>query len=207
MRINIKNIIIVLELIVIFVLAIILVLQHNESNLLEYASEIERKWLIKVDDIPYDLSKAEKYEIVQNYLNFSPEIRVRNINNEEYILTTKCDTAIKGFTREEHEYMITEEEYNSLLTKKEGNTIYKTRYRFNDENGIEMEIDIFSGNLQGLAYLEIEFLDIESANKYDTPNWVVKDVTTDLNYKNGYLARFGIPKSFYEYTKQQKVGE
>ncbi len=90
---------------------------------------------------------------------------------------------MKGFVREEHEWLISKEEYDKLLTKKEGNTINKTRYRFKDEKGIEMEIDIFSGDLKGLAYLEIEFVDTESANKYLTPNWVVKDVTTDLSIK------------------------
>lgn len=64
-----------------------------------------------------------------------------------------------------------------------------------------MEIDIFSGNLEGLAYLEIEFGNKEAAQKYENPYWIKKDVTTDLAYKNGYLARYGIPNSFFEYTK------
>ena len=196
-----KNIIIMLELIIIIILSIALILKYNQNNMLEYDEEIEKKWLIKVSDIPYDLSQAEKYEIVQTYLNFSPEIRVRNINNSEYVLTIKCDTALKGFVREEHEWLISKEEYDNLLNKKEGNTITKTRYRFFDENGIEMEIDIFSGELVGLAYLEIEFVDTESAENYEAPDWVIKDVTTDLNYKNGYLARYGIPNSFFEYIK------
>ena len=196
-----KNIFIVIELIIIIVLVIVLVLKCNESNILEYDSEIERKWLIRQEDIPYDLSQAEKYEIFQTYLNFSPEIRVRNINDSEYILTIKCDTALKGFVREEHEWLISKEEYDNLLNKKEGNTINKTRYILEDEKGIEMEIDIFSGDLEGLAYLEIEFVDTESANNYLAPDWVIKDVTTDLSYKNGHLARYGIPESFFEYIK------
>ena len=196
-----KNILIVIELVIIIALGIALVLKYNESNILAYDSEIEKKWLIRQEDIPYDLSQAEKYEIIQTYLNFSPEIRVRSINNSEYILTIKCDTALKGFVREEHEWLISKEEYDHLLTKQEGNTINKTRYRFKDENGIEMEIDIFSGDLEGLAYLEIEFVDTESANNFSTPNWVIKDVTTDLSYKNGYLARYGIPESYFEYIK------
>ena len=65
-----------------------------------------------------------------------------------------------------------------------------------------MEIDIFSGDLEGLAYLEIEFVNIESAENYKDPNWVIKDVTTDLLYKNGHLSRYGIPESFYEYIKK-----
>lgn len=196
-----KNIFIIIELVIIIVLSVALILKYNENNILEYDSEIEKKWLIKQEDIPYDLSQAEKYEIVQTYLNFSPEIRVRNINDNEYVLTIKCDTALKGFVREEHEWLISKEEYDNLLTKKEGNTINKTRYRFKDEKGTEMEIDIFSGDLEGLAYLEIEFVDIESANNYSTPDWVIRDVTTDLSYKNGYLARYGIPNSFLEYIK------
>lgn len=196
-----KNVIIIFEIIIIIILSVALILKYNENSMLEYSEEIEKKWLIKVSDIPYDLTEADKYEIVQTYLNFSPEIRIRNINNMEYVLTTKCDTAIKGLVREEHEYLITKEEYDNLLIKKEGNTIYKTRYRFINEDGIEMEIDIFSGELEGLAYLEVEFIDIESAEKYQVPSWVIKDVTTDLSYKNGYLARYGIPNSFFEYIK------
>ena len=196
-----KTIIILLELIIIIILSIVLILKCNQNNMLEYDEEIEKKWLIKVSDIPYDLSQAEKYEIVQTYLNFSPEIRVRNINNNEYVLTIKCDTALKGLVREEHEWLISKEEYDNLLTKKEGKTITKTRYRFVDENGIEMEVDIFSGELEGLAYLEREFTDIESAENYKAPDWIIKDVTTDLNYKNGYLARYGIPDSFFDYIK------
>ena len=201
MKNTIIKILFLIETIVIIGLNIVLILKVNDGNILENDQEIEKKWLIKQEDIPYDLSKAEKYEIIQTYINFSPEIRLRNLNNSEYVLTIKCDTALKGFVREEHEWLITKDEYENLLTKKEGNTIYKTRYRFKDENNVEMEIDIFSGDLKGLAYLEIEFSNTESANNYSTPNWVIKDVTTDLNYKNGYLARYGIPKSYYEYIK------
>ena len=195
------RILVLIETIVIIGLGIAFILKVNDSNILEYDQEIEKKWLIRQEDIPYDLSKADKYEIIQTYINFSPEIRLRNLNNSEYVLTIKSDTALKGFVREEHEWLITKEEYENLITKKEGSTIYKTRYRFKDENNVEMEIDIFSGDLKGLAYLEIEFSNTESANDYLTPNWVIKDVTTDLNYKNGYLARYGIPKSYYEYIK------
>ena len=195
------RILVLIETIVIIGLGIAFILKVNDSNILEYDQEIEKKWLIRQEDIPYDLSKADKYEIIQTYINCSPEIRLRNLNNSEYVLTIKSDTALKGFVREEHEWLITKEEYENLITKKEGNTIYKTRYRFKDENNVEMEIDIFSGDLKGLAYLEIEFSNTESANGYLTPNWVIKDVTTDLNYKNGYLARYGIPKSYYEYIK------
>ena len=59
-------------------------------------------------------------------------------------------------------------------------------------------IDIFSGDLEGLAYMEIEFTDIDDAVAYGNPDWVIADVTDDVHYKNGYLARFGIPENYEE---------
>lgn len=202
MKFNVKNMIIVIELIIILSLLTLISVYFFEDSTVQKNMEIEKKWLIKVEDIPYDLSKANKYEIVQTYLNFSPEMRVRNINDGEfYVLTIKRDTKSLGLVREEYEFLLNEDEYNNLLTKQEGNTIYKARYELENEDGFMMAIDIFSGDLEGLAYLEIEFEDKETAENYGTPNWVIKDITTDLNYKNGHLSRYGIPSSFYEYMK------
>jgi CYTH domain-containing protein len=163
--------------------------------------EIEKKWIIDKNKIPYDLEKAEKIEIEQTYINFSPEIRVRKINaGQQYTFAVKTNITEDGMTRNELEENITEEEYKSMITKKEGNTIYKTRYQFLDGDYL-LAIDIFSGDLEGLAYLEIEFENHEIANNYETPDWIIKDVTSDLNYKNGHLARYGIPESYCEYMK------
>lgn len=156
--------------------------------------EIEKKWLISPKDIPYNLSNAEIFEIEQTYISFSPEIRVRKINEgQEYTFAVKTNLTSDGMIRDELEDSITEDEYNNLLKKKEGNTIHKTRYQFLDGNYL-VAIDIFSGELKGLAYMEIEFNNKEEANNFQTPFWVIKDVTNDIRYKNGYLARYGIPK-------------
>lgn len=157
--------------------------------------EIERKWLINKDNIPFDLSKADKFDIKQTYISFSPEIRVRDINNgTQYILTIKSNLSVDGLSRTENEYYITEEEYNNFLLKKEGNTIYKTRYQI-EENGIVYAVDIFHEQLDGLAYLEVEFENESVAKQFGNPDWVIKDVTDNINYKNGHLARFGIPQT------------
>ncbi len=164
--------------------------------------EIECKWLVDADTIPYDLSDAEIFEIEQTYINFSPEIRVRRINGEYYTFAVKTNLRDKGLVRDELETDITKEEYDELYAKREGNTIQKTRYQFLDEEGYLVAIDIFHGDLDGLAYMEIEFVSAEEAYEYIEPEWVIADVTDDVNYKNGYLARFGIPESFYEYMKK-----
>ena len=180
-------------------------------NELRYASEvkqiladdleIEKKWLVDVNDIPYNLKNADVECIEQTYICFSPEIRVRRINEgQRYTFAVKTGITEDGMIRNELEEEIKKEEYESMVVKQEGKTINKTRYQIFD-NGYVYAIDIFSGDLSGLAYLEVEFKNKEEAMNFQTPSWVKKDVTADLNYKNGHLARFGIPDTFEEYMK------
>lgn len=205
-----KNKVIPLVLILVFLGLVIYFLGNSiddiryiiETNrILSDDLEIEKKWLVNVDDIPYDLSKANIEKIEQTYICFSPEIRVRRLNDgQRYTFTVKTGITADGMTRNELEEEITKEEYESMVIKQEGNTVNKTRYQILD-GGYVYAIDIFSGDLKGLAYLEVEFENQEDANKFKIPDWVKKDVTADLNYKNGHLARFGIPVTFEEYMK------
>lgn len=165
-------------------------------ELLSDNKEIERKWLIKKEDIPYDLNdpNVQKFEIKQTYICFDPEMRVRDYNNgESFEFTMKNNMTIDGMIRDEINIDITKEQYDNLVIKQEGNTINKTRYQLYDDGQI-IALDIFHGDLDGLAYMEIEFKTEDESNNYKEPNWVIKDVTSDINYKNGYLARYGIPK-------------
>ncbi len=166
------------------------------NELLSDDKEIERKWLINKESIPYDLNSTEvrQYEIKQTYLCFDPEMRVREYNNgDSHEFTIKTNMSDDGLVRDEVNMDITKEQYDNLIKKQEGNTIYKTRYQLYDEGQI-IAIDIFHGDLDGLAYMEIECKNEEESNNYKEPTWVIKDVTSDINYKNGYLARYGIPK-------------
>ena len=204
---KILQIVITLESILILILLSVLIIPKIFKTK-EESFEIEKKWLIRQEDIPYDLSKAEVYEIRQTYISFSPEIRVRDINDGSfYILTIKTDDpAFKGLKRTEQEYYITKKEYSQLLTKKEGSTIHKTRYRLSENNNI-IEIAIFHDQLDGLAYMEIEFPSTESANNFKDPDWVLKDITTDMSYKNGHLAKYGLPDSFKQYLNERSNNE
>lgn len=178
--------------------------KNKINETLKDDKEIEKKWLIDKNKIPYDLSKVKNiYEIEQTYISFAPEIRVRKINKgQAYSFAVKTNLTENGLIRNELEEYITEEEYNNLYKKKEANTIYKTRYQLLDNDYI-LSIDIFHNNLEPLAYLEIEFANEEEAKNYKKPNWIIKDVTDDINYKNGYLARYGIPKSYYTYINNK----
>lgn len=190
------TIIILIILLICSIFAIIYLMskERNQDTLIKDGKEIERKWLINEKDIPYDLSKADKFEVEQSYISFDPEIRIRRINNgESYVLTIKSNMSADGLVRDEIEYYITEESYNLLLAKKEGNTIYKTRYQLYD-NDLMREIDIFKGDLAGLAYMETEYKSEEEAKKEETHSWVVRDVTSEKKYKNQSLAKYGMPK-------------
>lgn len=158
--------------------------------------EIERKWLIKEEDIPYDLSAkgVKGIDILQTYIFFEPEIRVRDYNNGGlYEMTIKNNMSKDGLVRDETIIEITKEEYDNLMQKKEGITIHKTRYELMDKENV-VAIDIFHGELEGLAYMEIEFKNRAESEAYPDPDWVIADVTSDVRYKNGHLARFGIPE-------------
>ena len=151
--------------------------------------EIERKWLVNIDKIPYDLEKLERISIEQTYISFSPEIRVRNINDgEQYILTIKSNLSSDGLMRDEYEINIAKNEYLNLLIKREGLTIYKNRYKIVEGNKT-FEIDVYQKELQGLVCLEIEFETEEEARAYVKPDWVENEVTNDMKYKNSCLAR------------------
>ena len=156
--------------------------------------EIERKWLVRPEEIPYDLSRLPALEIEQAYVSFSPVVRIRRINGgERHVLTVKRPTEFGGLANDEGEKEIDAELYAFLLSNASGNIIRKTRYLHALPNGLTEEIDVFSGALQGLAYLEIEFPDVAAAESYPTPGWVLKDVTRDLRFKNSALAQDGMP--------------
>lgn len=158
--------------------------------------EIEKKWVIDKDKIPYDLSKADCFEIKQTYINYTPEIRVREIKNNGvvwYMMAIKRYVNDDALTREESDFYITQKEYESTVGKGLDNTIYKKRYQF-EVDGLTYAVDIFEGDLEGLAYLEIEFESEELANSFETPDWIIKDVTNDRRYKNQELAQYGMPE-------------
>ena len=166
--------------------------------------EIERKWLTNINDLPFDLKNEENVENVemeQAYLCFNPEIRVRKLNNI-FILTIKNNMSENGLQREEYEYTLSKNEYEKLYEKRDSTTrtINKTRYD-RVQDGVLYHIDVYHDELEGLATVEVEgpkqgetFESQEEANNFKPASWVGKEVTDDVRYKNGYLAKDGMPK-------------
>lgn len=189
---HIKDIIIIVLICALLVVSAQYFMLTSQSN---NNIETERKFLLSLDNLPADMASRSEitFEFVQTYINYSPEMRVRKVNNREYCFTIKLPKDDQGLSREEIEFLITEQEYNELLKKQVGTTIYKTRYQFYEE-GTLITVDVYSHDLTGLAVAEVEFKSVKQAEKYNPPQWFGKEVTSDKRYKNASLARDGMPQ-------------
>lgn len=146
-------------------------------------SEIERKFLVNLDQIPLP---SNGIEIKQGYLplseNVKTAVRVR-VKGEEAFLTIKGEN--KGATRQEFEYTIPVSEALELLEELcHKPLIEKTRYEISVDKHI-WEIDIFHGDNKGLVVAEIELA--AENDQFERPNWLTEEVTDDPRYYNSNL--------------------
>ena len=152
--------------------------------------EIERKYLIDKDKIPFNLSDFPSHIIEQAYLCTSPVVRVRK-EDDNYYMTYKG----KGLmVREEYNLPLTADAYEHLLKKADGNIITKTRYLIplssnNLNKDLLIELDVFKGVFKGLYLAEVEFSTEEDADNFTPPDWFGEDVTLDGTYHNSKMSQ------------------
>lgn len=156
--------------------------------------EIERKFLISMPNLEYinSVTKCVKSEIIQTYLcgneNEEKRIRQRGVNgNYVYYYTVK--TKITDLKRVEKEKKISKDEYLSLLMEADTKLkqIRKTRYCFMLNNQY-FELDVYPF-WEDKAIMEVELTnENEEINMPDFIH-VIKDVTSDDNYKNHSIAQ------------------
>ena len=165
--------------------------------------EIERKFIINPDDLSKEtIARADRFELVQTYISYEPEVRVRRgiirvdgRENRRYYFTMKLPKDEIGLSRSELEFQISSQVYQDLIQKQVGQTIYKTRLQFKEGEHI-FSVDIYHGNeLAGLAVAEVEFDSLEAAASFVPPKWLGLEVTADPRYKNANLAKSGKPVS------------
>lgn len=144
--------------------------------------EIERKFKIKY--LP-DLSNCKCNGIIQGYLSYEPEIRIRQKGNKYYI-TKKSKGTLE---REELETEINADTFNILSNLIQDNIISKTRYEKTIADNLTAEIDIYHGVNEGLMVVEVEFKSLEESLIFQALDWFGEEITDDLSYKNKNLAR------------------
>ena len=148
------------------------------------ALEIERKYLINKDKWD-NFEKGEAQFFRQGYLLTEPNktIRVR-VTDTEGFMTVKGISV--GATRLEYEYTIPRNEAIELLDNFAVSDLIKTRHNI-EFKGKTWEVDTFLGDNEGLLVAEIE---LESEDeKYEIPDWVAEEVTSDKRYFNSYLSQ------------------
>jgi adenylate cyclase len=149
--------------------------------------EVERKFRLRQ---PPDLSSSESDPIEQGYLAVGAdgEVRLRR-KGEKTLLTAKRGA---GLSRGEAEIEISAEQFEALWPLTEGRRLRKRRHVL-PHDGLEIEVDVYQGELEGLIVAEIEFDSEEQARGFEPPDWLGDDVTGDERFLNENLAVDGAP--------------
>lgn len=130
--------------------------------------EIERKFLVKKENLPENLEQYPCKVIEQGYLCTEPVVRIRK-SNDNYYLTYKS----KGLlAREEYNLPLTKEAYEHLKLKADGIVISKVRYVIPEKDGLSIELDVFKAPYEGLLLAEVEFPSEEAGPRLPAPQLV-----------------------------------
>ena len=152
------------------------------------ALEIERKYLVK--SLP---SLGAGTRTVQGYLSFDPTVRVR-LKGSHGRLTIK--SRAEGIARSEYEYEIPASDAEEMFRLCKGALIEKTRYVIG-----RVELDIFSGDNEGLIVAEIELSSEDE--RVELPAWLGREVTDLRRYYNSEL----VLRPYKEWTKAERFDE
>ena len=170
--------------------------------------EIEKKWLVDLSQLPFDLSTLPFQQLEQRYAidprtrgHKSKVTRLRSGEDAEgrIVMTTKIKkktesgtkVSIEANTPIQHSFRRAEILWNSDYAR--ATAVAKRRYEVPIEDGLA-QIDVFEGPLAGLANLEVEFKSESDAASFRPPPWFGRDVTEDDRYSNFQLAVNGLPK-------------
>ncbi len=160
------------------------------------SKEIERKFLVKYIPENLIIDKIIDIEQMHIYKDVKSSIRIRKIdylypdNKREYIYTLKVHNKYDHeliVSKDEYEYQIKEEEYKILKEQRINSVIPKTRVFVSLDNGLEAEIDLYHGYLEGFMTLEIEFPSTDIASGYNVDDWIGEEIGYK-DYSNRMLA-------------------
>lgn len=143
------------------------------------SKEIERKFLIINDNWKALPSQSEKY--IQGYFvtNEKCSIRVRIADDTASI---NIKSATLGVTRSEYDYPVPVSDAREMLKNLCVHPlIEKIRHKIKYDNHT-WEIDVFSGENEGLIVAEIELASIDEP--FSKPDWVGEEVSDDPRYYN-----------------------
>ncbi|MEN8169723.1 MAG: CYTH domain-containing protein [Pseudomonadota bacterium] len=143
------------------------------------ATEIERKFLLNSDDWRDSAGAGTHFR--QGYIVGAERASVR-VRIEGEAANINIKSATLGVRRQEYEYPIPLVDAQELLdTLCEQPQIEKTRYHVSYGEHT-WEIDVFTGDNEGLIVAEIELGDEDEA--FELPPWAGAEVSDDKRYYN-----------------------
>ena len=149
---------------------------------------IEHEQTYLLARLPEGLERCDREQMTDVYFPVSsanPKLRLRK-SGDRHGLTKKSVIGEDASQQEERTIPLTEEEFETL-TQAPGKTVKKTRYYY-PYKGKTMEIDVFRGDLQGLALAELEFDEEASKASFARPDFCLADVTHEDFIAGGRLA-------------------
>ena len=154
-------------------------------------SLVERERRFLVATTPDGLLPSQPVPLRQGYLATGERrsVRVRDAGAAGCTLTVKAGT---GLERTELEWPITRHEFDAAWPHTAGQRIAKTRHRI-PSGDVVIELDVFTGDLDGLVIAEVEFDSVEASDGFEPPAWFGREVTEDGRYTNASLALNGRP--------------
>lgn len=147
------------------------------------AFEIERKFLVRNDD--WRASAASHGRIRQAYLEATAKASVRVRIRDESRATLTVKSRPSAIRRLEFEHPIPILEAEALMSLRQGIVIEKTRYII-PCGALAWEVDVFSGDNDGLVIAEIELPD--ERHPIERPSWIGTEITGNAQYYNSSLA-------------------
>jgi adenylate cyclase len=145
--------------------------------------EIERKFLVSGRAWRKHAGKGRAIRQAYLALVDALALRVRIVGNRKAFLTIK--SAQSGTTRSEFEYPIPVKDARALMKLRTGRLIEKRRHVVKAGKA-RFEVDVFGGDQMGLVIAEIELPSKRA--RFDRPEWLGREVTSDRHYYNADLA-------------------
>jgi len=149
--------------------------------------EYERTFLLK--SLPEGIENAKSVLIRDVFVPDTvrhPHLRLRQ-RDDSYVITKKVPVAeLDSSIQYEHTIKLEQVEFEALAGCSSKGFL-KRRY-FMNLAGRPAEVDVYLEELRGLVVIDFEFDDESSKDKFETPDFVLADVTQDEVLAGGYLA-------------------
>ena len=147
-------------------------------------TEIERKFLVASDAWRAAADRGRRLRQAYIAETERAAVRVRIVDDADGVLTIK--SANPGLSRAEFEYALPAAEAQELFQLRQGCIVEKVRFTVRFAARL-WEVDVYSGENEGLVLAEIELQN--EADAIERPAWLGREVTGEARYYAARLAR------------------